>query len=110
MLVYQARNILTNKVYVGKTTRTLAHAKSRHKNRATEAIRKAHKDKPKIDEHKQKLSIAKKRISRFTQDDYDNIVKMRLEGSTYKEIGSAFNAHPSVVRKIFKRETTSNMR
>ena len=34
MLVYKATNIVNGKVYIGKTTRTLGHAKARHHDRA----------------------------------------------------------------------------
>lgn len=37
MIVYTATNAINGKVYVGKTIRTLSHAKARHKQRATKA-------------------------------------------------------------------------
>ena len=81
-----------------------------HSEATKEAIRKAHTGKPKSEEHRHKLSVAKKRISRFTQADYDEMVRLRSEGLTYKAIGDKFCASGSVVYKILKREATSNMR
>lgn len=81
-----------------------------HSEATKEAISKAHKGRQKSEEHRQKLSAAKKRISRFTQEDYDKMVQLRSEGLTYKDIGVKFNTSGAVVFKILKREATSNMR
>ena len=73
-------------------------------------LRKTNEDTLNSEEHRQKLSESKKRISRFTQDDYDKMVQLRSEGLDYKSIGTLFDAHGSVISKILKREATSNMR
>lgn len=75
-----------------------------------EAIRKAHLGKPKSEEHRKKLSDAKLRISRFTQQDRENMVKLRNDGLTYAAIGAVMGAKHSVVYKIVKRMTESDMR
>lgn len=73
-------------------------------------IRQANLGKAKTEEHKRKLSEAKKRISRFSQEDRDKMVQLRLDGLTFADIAGQFDASASVVYKIVKKETTSDMR
>lgn len=81
-----------------------------HTEEAKAKISAAHIGKHKTEDHKRKLSEAKKRISRFSQEDRYTMVQMRLNGLTYADIAKHFDATASVVFKIVKKETTSDMR
>lgn len=83
---------------------------NKHTETAIEKIKLGLTGVPKTEEHKRKLSEAKKRISRFSQSDYEEMIKLRHEGFTYANIASRFNTSGAVIYKIFKRETTSDMR
>lgn len=78
---------------------------NRHTEEAKQKIRAAHLGRPKSQQHRKALSQAKKLSSRFTQQDYQTMVQLRQDGLTYREIGERFDASPSVVCKIVKRES-----
>jgi group I intron endonuclease len=78
---------------------------NRHTEECKQRIRESHLGKSKSVEHRNKLSAARKEMSRFTADDYLKMIEMRNGGLTYRAIGAAFNCNPSVAFKICKRET-----
>lgn len=81
-----------------------------HTEETRSKISLSHVGKPKSEAHKRKLSEAKKRISRFSQEDRLKMVQMRLDGQTYAAIAEHFDAKAAVVYKIIKKNTTSDMR
>lgn len=67
-------------------------------------ISDAHKGKPKSDEHRKKLSEARLAMSRFTDADRAEMVRLREQGMTYQAIGDLYDAAASTIYKVVRRQ------